>query len=180
MSSISADLDYALELFRDMQRENLSYIYRGVFTQKITDNILSLAESNLTKSGESSTVKKRVFSIMVEGLQNITRHQDENLVEDVDKTGIFVIQRKGENYFITTGNLIDKQYIEKLTVQLNKINSLKFTRVGTEIEIDLIALLNKSGDASKFADRAKQVSENTHLSLILSIIKVFYQSFVIS
>jgi acetyl-CoA decarbonylase/synthase complex subunit gamma len=39
--------------------------------------------------------------------------------------------------------------------------------VGTEIEIDLIALLNKSGDASKFADRAKQVSENTHLSLIL-------------
>lgn len=161
MTSISGDLDFALEIFRDMQRENLSYIYRGVFTQKITDNILSLAESNLDKAGESSTVKKRVFSIMVEGLQNITRHQDENITTEKDKTGIFVIQRKGNNYFITTGNLIDKQHIKKLTGQLDKINSLEkeelkryYKEVLNETEISkkggaglgLIEMARKSGN----------------------------------
>ncbi|NOZ45295.1 MAG: hypothetical protein GXO79_00785 [Chlorobi bacterium] len=165
MSSITGDLDYALELFRDMQRENLSYIYRGIFSQKITDNILSLAEGNLTNVGESSTVKKRVFSIMVEGLQNITRHQDENLINEKDRTGIFVIQRKGDNYFITTGNLIDKNHITKLTGQLNKINSLEkdelkkyYKEVLNETEISkkggaglgLIEMARKSGNKLAF------------------------------
>jgi len=81
-----------------------------------------------------------------------------------------VLFRHDEKFYNPTGvavtisdDLDDDAFNEKL----NKINNLKFTRVGTEIEIDLIALLNKSGDTSKFADRAKQLSENTHLSIIL-------------
>ena len=77
-----------------------------------------------------------------------------------------VLFRHDEKFYNPTGvaiTLSDDLDDGAFTERLNKINSLKFTRVGTEIEIDLIALLNKSGDAAKFADRAKQVSENTHL-----------------
>ena len=82
---------------------------------------------------------------MVEGLQNITRHQDENLIDEKDKTGIFVVQRKGDNYFVTTGNLIDKQYITKLTGQLNKINSLE----RDELKIYYKAVLNETEISKK-------------------------------
>ena len=81
-----------------------------------------------------------------------------------------VLFRHDEKFYNPTGvaiTLSDDLDDDAFDERLKKINSLKFTRVGTEIEIDLVALLNKSGDASKFADRAKQVSENTHLSLIL-------------
>ncbi|MHC4321620.1 MAG: acetyl-CoA decarbonylase/synthase complex subunit gamma [Planctomycetota bacterium] len=81
-----------------------------------------------------------------------------------------VLFRHDEKFYNPTGvavTLSDDLDDGAFNERLNKINNLKFTRVGTEIEIDLIALLNKSGDATKFADRAKQVSENTHLSLIL-------------
>ncbi|MCR4290666.1 MAG: acetyl-CoA decarbonylase/synthase complex subunit gamma [Candidatus Scalindua sp.] len=81
-----------------------------------------------------------------------------------------VLFRHDEKFYNPTGvaiTLSDDLDDDAFNERLNKINNLKFTRVGTEIEVDLIALLNKSGDASKFADRAKQVSENTHLSLIL-------------
>jgi len=81
-----------------------------------------------------------------------------------------VLFRHDEKFYNPTGvavTLSDDLDDAAFTERLNKINGLKFTRVGTEIEIDLIALLNKSGDATKFANRAKQVSENTHLSLIL-------------
>lgn len=118
-------LHFGFDLFSGMQKDNLDYIYRGLFTQNITDNIISLAEFNLNTSGESSKIRKRVFSIMVEGLQNITRHQDEELTELTQKSGIFVIQKQENNYYVTTGNVIVNNGVVPLTKQLNKINSLE-------------------------------------------------------
>jgi hypothetical protein len=114
---------FAFRLFEGMQKENLSYIYRGVFSQNITDSILSLTESNLEKQGEDSKTKKRVFTIMVEGLQNITRHQETEDEAYLNETGIFIIQDVNSKYYITTGNPILKKNIPNLTAQLNKINS---------------------------------------------------------
>jgi len=125
MNSHKIKDNFALRLFEGMQKDNLNYIYRGVFTQNITDGILSLTEANLDKVGEDSKIKKRVFTIMVEGLQNITRHQeiDEKALEN-NETGIFLIQDINKRYYITTGNPILKKNISNLTEQINKINSL--------------------------------------------------------
>ncbi len=109
-----------------MLKDNLNYIYRGLFTQNITDNILSLTESNLEKVGESSKIKKRVFTIMVEGLQNITRHQEIDGEDTLlNEAGLFLMQNKNDRYYITTGNPIYKKNISNLTEQINKINSLE-------------------------------------------------------
>lgn len=124
MNSQASKISYAYRLFQGMQQDNLSYIYRGLFSQNITDGILSLTESNLDKSGEDSKIKKRVFTIMVEGLQNITRHQEVEEDSNVKETGIFLIQDIANHYFITTGNPILKKNIPNLTEQLNRINSL--------------------------------------------------------
>jgi len=116
---------FALRLFEGMQKDNLNYIYRGVFSQNITDGILSLTESNLDNVGEDSKIKKRVFTIMVEGLQNITRHQEiEEKIDSNVETGIFLIQDINKRYYITTGNPILKKNIPALTEQLITINSL--------------------------------------------------------
>ncbi len=82
-----------------------------------------------------------------------------------------VLFRHDEKFYNPTGVAVtinDDLDDDAFNDRLNKINNLKFTRVGTEIEIDLIALLNKSGDATRFAEKAKHVSSNTHLSLILN------------
>ncbi len=124
MNSQDTKNSFAFRLFEGMQKENLSYIYRGVFSQSITDSILSLTESNLEKQGEDSKTKKRVFTIMVEGLQNITRHQESDNQAYINEMGIFIIQDLNSRYYITTGNPILKKNIPNLTAQLNKINSL--------------------------------------------------------
>jgi acetyl-CoA decarbonylase/synthase complex subunit gamma len=51
--------------------------------------------------------------------------------------------------------------------RVEKINNLQFTRVGQEISVDLIAVVNKSGDANTFAQRAKLAAEKSPLALIL-------------
>lgn len=120
-------ITYGFKLFEGMQKDNLGYIYRGLFTQNITDSIISLAENNLESSGESSKVKKRVFSIMVECLQNVTRHQtpQNNNITSPDQAGIFVIQNQNEAYQITSGNVVENNVIPHLEEMLNKINSLE-------------------------------------------------------
>jgi len=108
-----------------MIKNNLNYVYRGSFSDKVTDRLLSLAEKNLENIGEASKVRKKVYFIMVECLQNITRHQLEKENEEDDKSGIFMIKKIGEEYYITSGNPIKNKNVESLKNQLNKINSLE-------------------------------------------------------
>ena len=106
-----------LSVFEGLQHEDLVYVYRGLFTQTITDSIIALTENNLDSSGRSSKLKKRVFSIMVECLQNITRHQyvDENEEEiPADKSSLFVICDKDRTYQMTSGNVVSNENIPHL------------------------------------------------------------------
>lgn len=118
------ELKLAYELFKDTQQDNLEYVYRGKFNTDITDNILSLAEESLKLSEQKLSIKKRVYFVMVEGLQNITRHQEVLSVNFPVKPGLFVLQRKEHSYFITTGNLIEKRNIQILRKQIERVNSL--------------------------------------------------------
>lgn len=115
-----------LTLFEGLQREDLVYVYRGLFSQVITDSIIALTENNLDSTGESTKLKKRVFSIMVECLQNITRHQFIDGREDLtaDQSGMFVICNKDKSYQMTSGNVVNKDAIPHLTKLLEKVNSL--------------------------------------------------------
>ncbi len=117
-------LSFVRELFILMNQENLGYIYRGKFNQEITDNILKLTETNLQRQEGQSIVKKRIYSIMVEGLQNITRHQDNinNIEKKEEGLGIFVIQKVDSLYFITTGNIVENDAIPNLKSLIEKIN----------------------------------------------------------
>lgn len=122
--SKKTDLSLAYQLFKDTQQDNLEYIYRGKFNTDITDNILSLAEESLRLSEQKLAIKKRVYFVMVEGLQNITRHQEISSANFPVKPGLFVLQRKKHSYYITTGNLIEKKNIGILKRQLERVNNL--------------------------------------------------------
>jgi hypothetical protein len=117
-------LGFIFKLFKAMQKDNLNYIYRGLFTDKITDNILALAESNLVKKEDPRALKRKVYNVMVEGLQNITKHQ-----ADIDQSvknnfGVFVLKKENLKYFITTGNLIENENIDSLKAQIEQVNKL--------------------------------------------------------
>ena len=117
--------DKAFNLFSRVEKQDFEYVYRGYFTHNITKKILVLADSNIQSSVERSTIQKRIYYIMVEGLQNITRHQDE-VDENVDKyPGIFAIQKQKERYYVTTGNLVLNEKIPPLKEKIKKINSME-------------------------------------------------------
>ena len=119
--------DFILELMQSTGNEDLHYIYRGEFTQSLSHQILSLAEKNIDRDHISSKIKKRVFHIMVESLQNISRHQDAPY--NPEETAIFAIQKQNEYYYITTGNIIENSKTDSLCGKLDKINNLDQTEL---------------------------------------------------
>ena len=153
-----AKLQFAFILFKAMQKDNLSYIYRGKFTQNITDHILFLAEDNLEKEEQSSKIKKRVYSIMVECLQNVTRHQNETQGDSIDNMGLFVIQKKDEKYYITTGNLVEKENIPNISKLIEKINGLEKDELKNYYKevLDGGSLSDKGGAGLGFIDMARK------------------------
>lgn len=115
---------FIFDLYRQMNHYSLSYIYRGGFSIDLSNKILSLAETNMANFSESSSTKKKVYFIMLESLQNITRHQDIKTQESTDNSSFFVIQRLENDYYITSGNIIENKNIDSLKSKLSKVNSL--------------------------------------------------------
>lgn len=123
--SYNSDLAFAYDVFKILESDDLSYFYRGSFSQVITEGLISLTETNLNKTEEPTKIKKKVYFIMVESLQNIIKHQDKKDEEGHEiHPSLFIIQRNGPKYFITTGNVINSENISPLKKKLEKINSL--------------------------------------------------------
>ncbi len=55
----------------------------------------------------------------------------------------------------------------ELNARLEQINGLHFVRVGAEISVDGVAVLNESGDGKRFAAAAKAAAEKTNYALVL-------------
>lgn len=121
---LSSTSSFIFDLYRQMNHYSLSYIYRGGFSIDLSNKILSLAETNMQNSSESTVTKKKVYFIMLESLQNITRHQGVKTEEKVDNSSFFVIQRLVNDYYISSGNIVENKNIESLKSKLSKVNSL--------------------------------------------------------
>lgn len=114
-------MKYIFDLHQAMLEQNLILVYEGEFTQEITKSILAMAERNMDSSGEESSIKRKVFNVMVECLQNIVKHADN--VED-NHSAIFMIGKQEDQYIILSGNPIQKEHVANLTEKLDQINTL--------------------------------------------------------
>lgn len=152
-------MKYIYELHKTMLAKNLILVYEGEFTQEITKSVLAMTERNMDSMGEESSIKRKVFNVMVECLQNIVRHgEDYNPTDDKKQTAIFMIGKMDDEYVITSGNPVTKEAANTLKEKLDKINSLdkeglkalyKEIIKGTEIS-------EKGGAGLGFVDMARK------------------------
>lgn len=117
-------LDYVYEVYNSMRSKEISLVYEGEITHEITKAFASLTESNMDKEQENSSVQRKVFHVMVECLQNISKHSEAyDIFQAKDGRGIFMVHKSDKKYSITTGNAILKENIPALKEMLDDINS---------------------------------------------------------
>ncbi|PIE86170.1 MAG: hypothetical protein CSA05_01835 [Bacteroidia bacterium] len=119
-------LDFVYELYEKMKKNSVNLAYEGEITHQITKAFTSLTESNMAKEDDNNSVQKKVFHVMVECLQNISKHADRqnDIATSKDGRGLFLVSKCEDEYNVTTGNVIKNEKIEGLRRMLENINSL--------------------------------------------------------
>lgn len=152
-------LEFAYELYHTMQANEINLVYEGVVTQEITKTFTALTEKNMVKNEESNQVQRKVFNVMVECLQNISKHAD-TMSEDTDdeRRGIVLVSHGDTSYNVITGNVIKKDKREKLEQSLQHINSLDKEGLSAlyKQQIKEGRLSEKGGAGLGFIDIAKK------------------------
>ena len=110
-----------------MEKHNILLSFKGDITSDLLTSILQIMESKLETLQEEPKVKKKVYNVLVECLQNLYHHMDEQQVEEFGsrvRAAIFMIGKLDGKYTIITGNYIQNPNIEGLRKKLDHINTL--------------------------------------------------------
>jgi hypothetical protein len=124
ITTVQEFLEYVYSFYRSMAANNVSLVYEGEITHQITKAFTSLTEANMALEEESNNVQKKVFHVMVECLQNISKHAESINQKTSAGRGIFLVSKEDGEYSITTGNIVNNGKVEVLKEALEKINSL--------------------------------------------------------
>jgi hypothetical protein len=111
------------QLERLMSENNVYLIWSGHFYSEVEKEVLSFTETKLAEDETDLVVRKKVFSILIESLENVAKHSPGREIEQKLGMPVAMIRLDGKIYTITTGNLIPKEKIAELRLILDDINS---------------------------------------------------------
>ncbi len=183
-------MNFVVNFHKMMLDKKITLVYEGEVTQEITKAFTSMTEKNLDKVEEDGKIKKKVYHVMVECLQNISKHADDDaqtasdsLEEGLAKTGIFLIGNDQNQYFITSGNGISNDNIPALKSLIDNINSLNQDELKQlhKEKMRETAISDKGGAGLGFIDIARKtgnpleyhfepIDENNSFFLLKTII----------
>ncbi|MGQ9619844.1 MAG: SiaB family protein kinase [Bacteroidales bacterium] len=113
-----------IQIERLFALNNIHLIWSGHFTADVSKEVLSFTETGLWQKSIKSSVKRKVFGILVEALDNVAKHSAPVKAAEEYGMPLVMIQLEGNNnYAITTGNLIDNDRVFELKQKLDVINS---------------------------------------------------------
>ncbi len=101
---------------------NIYTSHVGEFTQDYVNSISAELEERMFEDGEKKGVVKKIFSIIVEGLQNIRIHGEED--EEGHQSSFFLIVKDDEAFTIYLGNLIPSKIEEDIQRRVDTVNGL--------------------------------------------------------
>jgi hypothetical protein len=94
----------------------------GEFSQDYVNQVSSEIEERMLEDGDRKVVVKRMFSIIVEGLQNVRLHGEKD--KDGNQISFFLLLRNEEHYFIYLGNLVLNRNVPKIKERIEQVNAM--------------------------------------------------------
>lgn len=112
-----------------MEKEDIILSFNGIVTADFLASVLHLMESKMQALDECSRRKKKVFNVLVECIQNLYHHIDDDVSLNNSKgkeprTALIMVVKLKEGFLVQTGNYIEREIAVDLEEKLLKINSL--------------------------------------------------------
>lgn len=160
------------DFYDKMERNNIMLSFKGNITSDLLTSILQIMESKMDNMQEEPKIKKKVYNVLVECLQNLYHHMDEipsdPSIPEQERSAIFMIGKNNNEYTIYTGNYILSQNVEKLKDKLDIVNSMS----KEELKEYYKTILNngemseKGGGGLGMIDIARKSGQKLHYNFI--------------
>jgi hypothetical protein len=111
------------QLERLMADNNVYLIWSGHFSSDVGKEVLSFTETKLSEEDVDSGIRRKVFSILVEALENVAKYSPGQEQEEKYGMPVAMIRLDGGVYSLTTGNLILNTKVAQLKEKLDTINN---------------------------------------------------------
>lgn len=111
-------------LSSEMASSGFPLIYKGEMNHQIMRSFAFMANRKITERNLPTSIRKRVFHIMIECLQNITKHSDD--YDENDRqigNGLFIVGQEKDSFYIVTGNLVKNEKLKGLEDRINIVNN---------------------------------------------------------
>ena len=145
--------------FRSMMANHIILSFKGEITSDIITMVLQIMESNLDAAQEKGAVKKKIFNILVECMQNLYHHAEAEDAKDTsNRSAMLELFFDDSFYYITTGNYIKVEEVAHLRDRIERVNSLnrdELRKYYREI-LDNNRISNKGGADLGMIDMAKK------------------------
>lgn len=118
------------DFYDKMDRNNILLSFKGDITAELLTSILQIIESKMENMQEEPKLKKKVYIVLVELLQNLYHHMDDasaaekNEGGEMTRTAIFMIGKENNHYNVITGNYIKNDRVTGLKKKMDEINSM--------------------------------------------------------
>jgi hypothetical protein len=114
------------DFYDKIERNNIMLSFKGDVTSELLTSVLQIMETKLDNLQEEPRIKKKVYNVLVESLQNLYHHLDEVATDQNDtiRSAFFMIGKIDNQYNVVTGNYIYKEYVEDFKNRLENINLL--------------------------------------------------------
>lgn len=159
-------IELVYDFYQTMKSNKVILIYEGFVTHEIVKAFSSLTGANIEREEEDANTQKKVFYVLVECLENISKHSDATDIEF--GRGVFIVTQSEDKYMITTGNTIDNNKVEYLKNMLNNINSLDQEGIKQLYKTQLKegSLSEKGGAGLGFISIVKKTGEKLDFSFL--------------
>ena len=110
------------EIYDHMEQQNVMLSFKGHLNDEMLHSILAVIEGKLDEIESDNKLRKRVYHILVECLQNLYHHGQKEQQEDYSI--IVILVKNVSGYSVITGNYISSSDVESLRNRIREINGM--------------------------------------------------------
>ena len=127
LDSCSTKYQEVLRVYNNEIPGEIVLSHFGELTQALVNSISVSIENKMKESADKKNIVKRMFSILVEAMQNIRIHGERD-EKDLQISFLTVLQSP-EYYRLTLSNLVKTVHVSKIATRIDQLNKLELPDV---------------------------------------------------
>lgn len=117
-------LSHISDFHQLLEEKDIMLVYSGDFSQDLNKTLLAFTERKFKSENVEDNTRRKMFNIMVEMLQNISKNKVESTEGNPEVSSIFMLGNTDNEYILISSNMIRNDKVQPLKSRLDEVNSL--------------------------------------------------------